>query len=73
MLNIPWGSFYVLKIVNRLKTEREFIDKVRPVKLFLLVGLFVDPWFTIRFCFLTVVYFLKTRFVYSPRRARASK
>src|SRR5262249_46162501 len=27
ILNIPWGSFYVLKIVNRLKTEREYLDK----------------------------------------------
>jgi UDP-2,3-diacylglucosamine pyrophosphatase LpxH len=68
VLNIPWGSFYVLKIVNRLKNEREYLDKVRPIKLFIFFGLIMDPWFTIRYVFLTVFYFLKTRFVYSPKR-----
>lgn len=73
VLNIPWGSFYVLKIINRLKSEREYIDKIRPVKLYVLVGLLIDPWFTIRFMFLSMFYFFKTRFVYSPkRRARLS-
>ncbi len=68
VLNIPWGSFYVLKIINRLKWERETVDKIRPVKIFILIGLILDPWFTLRFCFLSVFYFLKTRFVWSPRR-----
>lgn len=68
VLNLPWGSFYVLKVMNRLKYEREYIDKVRPVKLFILYGLFTDFWFTVRFCFLTSLYFMKTRFVYSPKR-----
>lgn len=68
VLNIPWGSFYVLKILNRLKWEREFIDKVRPVKVFVLFGLIFDTWFTLRFVLLSTYYFLKTRFVYSPRR-----
>lgn len=68
VLNLPWGSFYVLKIVNRLKWEREFIDKVRPVKVFVLFGLIFDTWFTLRFVFLSVFYFLKTRFIYNPRR-----
>lgn len=73
VLNIPWGSFYVLKIVNRLKWERDYVDKVRPVKAMLLWGLLFDTWFTIRFAFLSSFYFLKTRFIYSPqRRSRIS-
>jgi UDP-2,3-diacylglucosamine pyrophosphatase LpxH len=68
VLNIPWGSFYVLKIVNRLKWEREHLDKVRPVKLFIFFGMIFDPWFTIRYAFLSAFYFLKTRFVPSPGR-----
>ena len=68
VLNIPWGSFYVLKIVNRLKTERDYLDKVRPIRLFILLGLVSDPWFTIRYMFLTSYYFLKTRFIYSTKR-----
>jgi UDP-2,3-diacylglucosamine pyrophosphatase LpxH len=68
VLNIPWGSFYVLKIINRLKVEREFIDKVRPIKVFLFFGLFLDTIFTLKFIFLSAYYFLKTRFIYSPKR-----
>lgn len=60
-LSIPWGSIYVLKIINRMKWERNFVDKVRPVKVFLLFGLILDPWFTLRFMFLSSYYFLKTR------------
>jgi UDP-2,3-diacylglucosamine pyrophosphatase LpxH len=68
VLNLPWGSFFVLKIINRLKAEREFIDKVRPVKAYILLGLVTDPIFTLKFCFLSAFYFLKTRFVYSRKR-----
>lgn len=68
VLNIPWSSFYVLKIINRLKWDREFIDKVRPVKVFVLFGLILDPIFTLRFVALSAFYFLKTRFVWSPKR-----
>ncbi len=68
VLNLPWGSFYVLKVINRLKWERDYVDKVRPIKLFLFIGLIVDTWFTIRFGFLTAFYFLMTRFVPSPSR-----
>jgi UDP-2,3-diacylglucosamine pyrophosphatase LpxH len=73
VLNIPWGSFYVLKILNRLKWEREFIDKVRPVKLFVLFSLLLDPLFTLRFVALSIFYFLKTRFVFSRRRRSSLK
>ena len=68
VLNLPWGSFYVLKVINRFKWERDYVDKVRPIKVFLLVGLIVDTWFTIRFAFLTAFYFLMTRFIPSPKR-----
>lgn len=61
VLNLPWGSIYVLKIVNRMKWEREHLDKVRPVKLFIFMGLLMDPLFTIRFVFLTSFYFVKTK------------
>ena len=68
VLNMPWGSFYVLKIVNRLKWEREYVDKVRPVKGMILWGLLFDTWFTLKFAFLSSFYFIKTRFIYSPQR-----
>ncbi len=73
ILNLPWGSFYVLKIINRFRWERDYIDKIRPIKVFILFGIVLDPWFTIRFAFLSMMYFVFTRFVYSPtRRSRLS-
>ncbi len=68
VLNLPWGSFYVLKIINRLRWEREYIDKIRPVKVFVLFNLILDPLFTLKFCFLSLFYFFKTRFIISPKR-----
>ena len=53
--------------------ERDYLDKVRPIRLFILLGLLSDPWFTIRYMFLTTYYFLKTRFVYSTKRRSSIK
>jgi len=68
LLNIPWGSLYVLKILNRLKWEREFIDKVRPIKVFMIFGFILDPLFIIRFAGLSIFYFLRTFLFYDSRR-----
>lgn len=68
VLYMPWGSVYVLKIINRLKLERDYLDKVRPAKLFMLFGFLFDPIFTLRFFFLSAFYFIHTRFIYNPRR-----
>lgn len=73
VLNIPWSSIYVLKIINRMKREREHIDKVRPAKIFVLFGLILDPWFTIRFAFLSFFYFIKTRLFTGGRKRSGLK
>ena len=64
----PWGSVYVMKIINRLKWERDYIDKVKPAKLFMLFGFLFDPIFTVKFFLLSMFYFLHTRFIYNPKR-----
>lgn len=61
VLKLPWGSIYVLKIINRMKWERSYVDKVRPVKVFVLFGLILHPFFTLRFAMYSLYYFLKTR------------
>src|SRR5690606_10195939 len=53
---------------NRLKWEREYIDKVKPAKLFMFFSLIVDPIFTLKFFLLSTFYFLHTRFIYNPKR-----
>jgi UDP-2,3-diacylglucosamine pyrophosphatase LpxH len=61
VLNIPWGSIYVLKIINRLKWQRANLDKIRPIKIFAFFGLLFDPAFTIKFLSLSFFYFMKTK------------
>ncbi len=73
VLNIPWGSVYVLKIINRLRWERDYIHNVRPIKVLVIFGMILDPWFTLKFAFLSVFYFLKTRFIWSPKRRSSLK
>lgn len=68
VLYMPWGSVYVTKIINRMKWERDYLDKVKPVKLFVLISLIFDPIFTFKFFLMNVFYFFNTRFIYSPRR-----
>lgn len=60
-LKLPWGSLYVLKVINRLKVERPLVDKVRPFRVFVLFGLVTDFVFTIRFLILTTTYFCRAR------------
>ncbi len=61
VLNIPWGSIYVLKIINRLKWERRNLDKIRPLKVFAILGIIFDPIFTFKYLFLSMFYFLRVR------------
>jgi UDP-2,3-diacylglucosamine pyrophosphatase LpxH len=61
VLNIPWGSIYVLKIINRLKWERANLDKIRPFKVFAFFGILLDPVFTLKFLILSLFYFVRTQ------------
>jgi UDP-2,3-diacylglucosamine pyrophosphatase LpxH len=61
LLNMPWGSLYVLKIVNRLKWEREYLDKIRPVKVFMVFGILFDFWFTLRYMVFSTFFFVRAR------------
>jgi UDP-2,3-diacylglucosamine pyrophosphatase LpxH len=64
----PWGSVYVTKIINRLKWELEYIDKVKPAKLFMIFGLFLHPFIILRLMLVSAFYFINTRFIYNPKR-----
>lgn len=61
VLNIPWGSIYVLKIINRMKWERTNLDKIRPLKIFAFFGLLFDTVFTLKFLLLSLFYFTRTQ------------
>jgi UDP-2,3-diacylglucosamine pyrophosphatase LpxH len=60
----PWGSYYVINLLNRYKQERFYINAVRPIKHFLIHGLLFDTFFTLRFMLSNIYYFIMVRFWY---------
>ena len=62
-LKLPWGSLFCLKVINRFKSEHDYVDKVLPHSLFLFASFFNNPLFTIKFSLTTAWYFIKTRIV----------
>lgn len=59
----PWGSYYVTRVLNKFKQERDHINAVRPIRKFMINGLIYDTLFTARFGLATVFYFLVVRFL----------
>lgn len=61
VLNLPWGSQYLLSVMTKLKEQRPYLDRVRPFKAYLIRAIIFDPWFFVRVVLLSVIHFLKTR------------
>lgn len=59
----PWGSYYVIRVINKFKEQRDHINAVRPIKRFLINGLIYDSLYTIRFMFANAFYFVLVRFI----------
>ena len=45
ILNFPWGSLFCINVLPKLKKERPYIDKVRPMSAYIKWCLFHDPAF----------------------------
>ena len=59
----PWGSYYVIRVINKFKEQRNHINAVRPIKKFVINGLIYDTLTTLRFIFANAFYFMMVRFV----------
>lgn len=59
----PWGSYYVMRVVNKYKEERDYVNQVRPIRNFIINGLIFDTMFTLRFLFANAYYFMMVRFL----------
>lgn len=68
VLNLPWGSLYVMNAVNRFKLQRDYLDKVSPIYLMLVYAFITDFFFINKFILFTTYYYLRTRFIYLPLR-----
>jgi hypothetical protein len=64
LLALPWGSLYIMNVVNSFRKDRDYIDNIYPHSIFMLYSLITDPMFAIKFMTYTAWYFIKTQFVY---------
>lgn len=61
ILDLPYGSLWVLEVLNPAKEERHAIDRIQPLKIFIIGSLFFDPRFGLRFLAQNIWHFLKRR------------
>jgi hypothetical protein len=61
VLDLPYGSRWILEVLNPAKELRNNVDRIQPLRLFILGSLFLDPRFGFRFIFNTVWHFLRHR------------
>lgn len=61
VLDLPWGSLWILDVMNPAKEERSFVDRIQPLGRFLLGAFLFDTMFVLRFLWHSSVYFLRRR------------
>lgn len=62
ILNLPWGSHFVINFVVPIKEERPYMDKVRPLGKFVRWSLVNDTWWLLKTMVRAGLYFFATRF-----------
>ncbi len=61
ILNLPWGSHFIIGYLNKVKQKRNFIDKVRPLRRYLLMALVNDPLFGWPAVVQLMLFFIRSR------------
>lgn len=61
VLKLPWGSLWILEVMNPAKEQRSHIDRIQPLGRFLAAAMLFDMRFALRFVWLTSAYFLRRR------------
>jgi UDP-2,3-diacylglucosamine pyrophosphatase LpxH len=74
ILSLPFGSFFVLGFLNRVKLERRFINQIQPFRQYLKYALVFEPYFFLTNGIKATWFFLKMRLITHPMRfARFNK
>jgi UDP-2,3-diacylglucosamine pyrophosphatase LpxH len=66
IINLPWGSYFVIKYLNRLKLKRPHIDRVSPFGMYLLYALLFDTGFALSAIAKLVLFFLGRHLDWRP-------
>jgi len=68
IINLPWGSFFVIKYLNQLKLKRPHIDRVQPFGRYLFLSLVFDPWFAVPSIIKLIFFFFRQHLDWHPER-----
>jgi UDP-2,3-diacylglucosamine pyrophosphatase LpxH len=61
VLDIPYGSLWILEVMNPAKEARASVDRILPLRLFILGSLFFDPRFGVLFLLRSLFHLLRRR------------
>jgi len=61
VLALPYGSLWILEVLNPAKELRSNIDRIQPLSLFVLGSLVLDPRFAVRFLWRAGIHLLRRR------------
>jgi len=68
VLRMPWGGFFVIHFLNRIRRERPYVGRVYPFILYLKWALIHDFRFAVRTIYQMLAYFFRINFIRDPRR-----
>ena len=61
ILDLPWGSLWILDVMNPAKEMRSYVDRIQPLGRFLMGSLVFDTFFVLSFFWHSALYFLRRR------------
>jgi UDP-2,3-diacylglucosamine pyrophosphatase LpxH len=61
VLDLPWGTLWILEVMNPAKELRSFVDRIQPLGRFLLGAVLFDTRFLLQFLWRSSYYFLRWR------------
>jgi UDP-2,3-diacylglucosamine pyrophosphatase LpxH len=61
VLDLPWGSLWIIEVLNPAKLVRQHIDRVQPFTRFILGGLLFETRFTVAFLLRCTLHWLRYR------------
>jgi UDP-2,3-diacylglucosamine pyrophosphatase LpxH len=60
-LNLPWGSLWILEVLNPAKELRTYVDHIQPFNRFIWLSLLLDTRFALQFIWSSCWHWLKRR------------
>ena len=61
ILDLPWGSLWILEVMNPAKAQRSYVDRIQPLSRFLVAALLFDTRFVLSFLYHSSIYWVKQR------------